>query len=292
MSPSLEIPVDSAASLTGASLTAAPRTATPHTVAVDTVAADTVPVREKVFGVTLEMPERPTVERAVKNDGLSWILGGMFILFFTIGLRFRNNQKYVTSLLRNLVEVRVRQNVFDETVRETSFLILLNLLWSCSAGIILCRLIAHTVGNNPIWSFGIPALTTSPSLCMAICMGVMIVYTCFMALCYLMVGSVFSDLVKAKMWLKGFAASQGLLSILYFPLAMLLLFYPEWADILFWTALCTFLLAKIIFIWKGFRIFFTQFSSWVLFLYYLCSLEIVPLILTYWVACFLCGLLK
>ena len=292
MSPSLEIPVDSAASLTGASLTAAPRTATPHTVAVDTVAADTVPAREKVFGVTLEMPERPTVERAVKNDGLSWILGGMFILFFTIGLRFRNNQKYVTSLLRNLVEVRVRQNVFDETVRETSFLILLNLLWSCSAGIILCRLIAHTVGNNPIWSFGIPALTTSPSLCMAICMGVMIVYTCFMALCYLMVGSVFSDLVKAKMWLKGFAASQGLLSILYFPLAMLLLFYPEWADILFWTALCTFLLAKIIFIWKGFRIFFTQFSSWVLFLYYLCSLEIVPLILTYWVACFLCGLLK
>ena len=292
MSPSLEIPVDSAASLTGASLTAAPRTATPHTVAVDTVAADTVPVREKVFGVTLEMPERPTVERAVKNDGLSWILGGMFILFFTIGLRFRNNQKYVTSLLRNLVEVRVRQNVFDETVRETSFLILLNLLWSCSAGIILCRLIAHTVGDNPIWSFGIPALTTSPSLCMAICMGVMIVYTCFMALCYLMVGSVFSDLVKAKMWLKGFAASQGLLSILYFPLAMLLLFYPEWADILFWTALCTFLLAKIIFIWKGFRIFFTQFSSWVLFLYYLCSLEIVPLILTYWVACFLCGLLK
>ena len=292
MSPSLEIPVDSAASLTGAPLAAAPRTATPHTVAVDTVAADTVPAREKVFGVTLEMPERPTVERAVKNDGLSWILGGMFILFFTIGLRFRNNQKYVTSLLRNLVEVRVRQNVFDETVRETSFLILLNLLWSCSAGIILCRLIAHTVGDNPIWSFGIPALTTSPSLCMAICMGVMIVYTCFMALCYLMVGSVFSDLVKAKMWLKGFAASQGLLSILYFPLAMLLLFYPEWADILFWTALCTFLLAKIIFIWKGFRIFFTQFSSWVLFLYYLCSLEIVPLILTYWVACFLCGLLK
>ena len=292
MSPSLEIPVDSAASLTGAPRAAAPRTATPHTVAVDTVAADTVPAREKVFGVTIEMPERPTVERAVKNDGLSWILGGMFILFFTIGLRFRNNQKYVTSLLRNLVEVRVRQNVFDETVRETSFLILLNLLWSCSAGIILCRLIAHTVGDNPIWSFGIPALTTSPSLCMAICMGVMIVYTCFMALCYLMVGSVFSDLVKAKMWLKGFAASQGLLSILYFPLAMLLLFYPEWADILFWTALCTFLLAKIIFIWKGFRIFFTQFSSWVLFLYYLCSLEIVPLILTYWVACFLCGLLK
>ena len=292
MSPSLEIPVDSAASLTGAPRAATPRTATPHTVAVDTVAADTVPAREKVFGVTIEMPERPTVERAVKNDGLSWILGGMFILFFTIGLRFRNNQKYVTSLLRNLVEVRVRQNVFDETVRETSFLILLNLLWSCSAGIILCRLIAHTVGDNPIWSFGIPALTTSPSLCMAICMGVMIVYTCFMALCYLMVGSVFSDLVKAKMWLKGFAASQGLLSILYFPLAMLLLFYPEWADILFWTALCTFLLAKIIFIWKGFRIFFTQFSSWVLFLYYLCSLEIVPLILTYWVACFLCGLLK
>ncbi len=261
-------------------------------VLTDTVASDTVQVVAKVYGLTLEAPVEPKVEHMPSSFGMSCIFSAIFVLFCVIGLRFRNNIKYLTTLLRNLVEVRVRHNVFDETVRETSFLVLLNLLWSCSAGIILCRFLRYTLpGADTGASFGIPALTTHPALCMVICMGIAVVYTCFMALAYLTVGNVFSDRVRARMWLKGFAASQGVLSALWLPLSLLLIFYPEWSEVLFWIALVTFLLAKIVFIWKGFRIFFTRFSSWVLFLYYLCSLEIVPLILTYWAALFLCSLI-
>ena len=282
------MPVDSLNTPAVSPVAAAPLPA----IAPDTVAADTIVVTEKVFGLTLDPPVEPKVEPMPSSFGMSCVFSALFILFCVIGLRFRNNLKYVTTLLHNLVEVRVRHNVFDETVRETSFLVLLNLLWCCSAGIILCRFLRYTLPPpDSSSSFGIPALTTHPALCMALCMGIAVVYTCFMALAYLTVGNVFSDRVRARMWLKGFAASQGVLSALWLPLSLLLIFYPEWSEQLFWIALVTFLLAKIVFIWKGFRIFFTRFSSWVLFLYYLCSLEIVPLILTYWAALFLCSLI-
>ncbi|MDE6335094.1 MAG: DUF4271 domain-containing protein, partial [Muribaculaceae bacterium] len=255
-------------------------------------ANDSVKLKTKTFGMVLDAPEVPTVKESnSRNMGMSFILAGLFLLFCILGLRFRNNSKYISALLHNLVDVRERSNVFDETVRETAFIVLLNLLWSCSAGIVLCALLAYTVPADPAASFGLPALTAKPALCTAVCMGLMILYTCGMALAYLTVGTVFYDALHAKMWLKGFCASQGLLAIVFFPLALLLLYCPQWWQELLWTALGCFLITKFVFIWKGFRIFFTQFSSWVLFLYYLCSLEIVPLILTYWAACQLCSLL-
>lgn len=261
-------------------------------VASDSVASDSI-AEHHAYGITLTPPRIPEVEpNASLSWGMSYVLGGMFILFCIIGLRFRNNRKYVTMLLRNLVEVRVRNNLFDETVRETSFLVLLNLMWSCSAGIILYSILCYTIHIDPSDSFGIPALQSRAAVSTAICMGVGVAYTGFMALAYYLVGTVFSGSVYAKMWLKGYSASQGLLSFIYFPLALLFICYPQWVEPLLWVALGTFVLAKIVFIWKGFRIFFTQISSWVLFLYYLCSLEIVPLILTYLAATMLCGLLK
>jgi len=262
------------------------------TLPADSLAADSVKAKVKVYGITLKAPEAPDVEANPEPSyGMSYILGGLAILFFIIGLRFRNNRKYVTAMLRNMVEVRIRNNAFDETVRETFFLVLLNLLWSCSAGIIIWRTLGFTLPHSPVDSMYLSSLSDFPAATIGICMGVGIVYTCVMALAYITVGSVFSDGVHARLWLKGFTAGQGLLGFIYLPLSLLLLFYPQWAEILLWIAFGMFLLTKIVFIWKGFRIFFTQISSWVLFLYYLCSLEIVPLILTYLAAWWLCSLL-
>lgn len=258
----------------------------------DSVPADSTAVAEKTYGLTLQAPpETKTKIRRDDSTGMSFIFGGLALLFVVIGLRFRNNSKYVSAMLHSLVEVRLRNNVFDDTVRETFFLILLNLLWSACAGIMLWGFLVYNVGHDPVQSFGIPGLADNPSGTMGVCIGLGVAYTCLMSLAYLTVGTVFSDRQHARMWVKGFAASQGLMSIIFFPLSLLVVFYPEWAGILLQIALVTFLAAKIVFIWKGFRIFFTQISSWVLFLYYLCSLEIIPLILTYLAALLLCSLL-
>ncbi len=257
----------------------------------ETLGSDTIKKADR-YGITLKGPVVPeVVANETDSFGLSIVTGGVILLFCVIGIRFHNNSKYITTMLRNLIDVRVRTNVFDDTVRETSFMVLLNFLWSCSAGILLYGLLCATVPDNPAASFGISGLHTHPALSMAICIGVGIVYTCFMAVAYFMVGTVFAGKIKARLWLKGYTAGQGFLSFVYFFLALLLISHPEWGVGILWVAAGWLILAKIVFIWKGFRIFFTQISSWVLFLYYLCSLEIVPLILTYLAAILLCGFL-
>lgn len=254
-----------------------------------TVTAD-LPVEISArYGIILTPPQPIQEPPALKNfnTGFSFIIGTLFLLFVVVALRFRNNSKYVGTLMRNLVETKTRHNVFDDTVRETSLLILLNILWCVCAGIILYRIIGIMIPDSPENSLLSPS--ENPPLAIASGIIAAVAYTVFMIMAYLGIGTVFSDYEHGYLWLKGFLTSQGVLGFVYFPIALLFLCYPQWEIPLLWISLFLFILAKLVFIWKGMRIFFTQISSWVLFLYYLCSLEAVPLILTFWVAVFIWG---
>ncbi|MDE6716888.1 MAG: DUF4271 domain-containing protein [Muribaculaceae bacterium] len=254
----------------------------------DSIPGDSVP--EPVYGLLIKNPvvreENPVTD--ITSDGMSWVWLFLISLFCIVALKFKNNSRYLKAVVSDLTEVRVRQNAFDETVKETSFLILLNVLWVCSCGILLWNTILQTVPNNIFNSFGIP---DRPAAGIGICTGVMAVYGLMMCLGYWIIGMVFTDRARARLWVKGAAASQGLEVILLLPIAALTLNYAPWTLGLLETAAGVFVLGKIIFIYKGFRIFFNQISSWMLFLYYLCSVEIVPLILTYFAALQLCSML-
>lgn len=223
--------------------------------------------------------------------GMSWIYGGLLLVFCIVALRFRNNKKYLSALFKSMTEVRERHNMFDDTVRETSFLTLLNLLWCCSAGVILYAAIYYMTmrGFDP---FGIGKMTLTSPARAGVCIGVCAVYEIVMWFAYWLVGSVFSDGRKAGMWVKGFVSSQGIVGIVFFPLALMCLSYPVSLEGWLIASLVAFGIGKIVFLWKGFRIFFAQVSSWVLFLYYLCSLEIIPLIITYCGAAYLCRMVQ
>ena len=236
---------------------------------------------EPVYGILLTppKPEPAAPLRSKGNDGVSFILCGVFILFLIIALRFRNNIKYAVTMFRNLVETRTRQNVFDDTVRETSLIVLLNILWCACVGII----------GYCVFQFTYPeeASFDSRAVGMLLGMGVAAVYTLFMWLAYSCVGWVFSDKSHAELWVKGFSACQAIMTPAFFLFALLGISRPDLSLVAGFIAVGVFILAKMVFIWKGYRIFFNQFSSWVLFLCYLCSLEIVPLILCYRSAIFL-----
>ena len=95
-------------------------------------------------------------------------------------------------------------------------------------------------------------------------------------------------LKAALVAVKASAASLGLQALALFPLAMLMMSFPDWNRVVLIISIVIFIIGKIVFLIQGFRIFFTQVSSWLLFLYYLCSLEIVPIILTYVMANLMC----
>ena len=237
----------------------------------DTLSSEVSPVYALVF--TAPEPESPAPLRQSGSIGVSFILCGIFILFLIIALRFRNNVKYAVTMFRNLVETRTRQNVFDDTVRETSLIVLLNILWCACAGIICYCVFQYLYPSEA--PFGQRAIG------MLVGMGLATLYALFMWGCYSAVGWIFSDKSHAELWVKGFSASQALMTPAFFIISLLGICRPETALGVGFTAIIIFILAKLVFIWKGYRIFFYQFSSWVLFLCYLCSLEIVPLILCY-----------
>ena len=256
------------------------------------VQADSIASHRR-FALIVEADRREQVSERSGDDGsTSWILLGLFAMLAVICYRYRKNTRYFTAMLHDLTDVRVRNNVFDDTVRETSFLILLNVMWSLCAGVLLYSLMTiHGLtlpGGIPLpyLSYG-----GSQAVPMAVCMAIALAYSGFMTIAYSIVGNVFSDTVHTRMWVKGFASAQGLDVIALLPLSLLAVTMPTWRAELLAIAAGSYLLTKIIFIYKGFRIFFTQTSSWVLFLYYLCSLEIVPVIRIYLASLELCSLL-
>lgn len=221
---------------------------------------------------------RQPAERPIWGNGMSWIYLGLIILFCFTAVKFKGSTKYLKAIFVDLTDTRVRHNVFDETVKETSLLVLMNMMWIVSVGILLWVLVTIVPGNNPAGSLGIP---DNQAKGIVLCTGVVAVYMIVIFVAYTIVGNVFSDSKLTRLWLKGAGASSALETFLMFPIALLALNYPAWEKELLIAAGIVFIIGKIIFLYKGFRIFFNQISSWLLFLYYLCSLEIVPLILTY-----------
>ncbi|MDE5807555.1 MAG: DUF4271 domain-containing protein, partial [Muribaculaceae bacterium] len=189
-------------------------------------------IAEPVYGIVIENPivREPAPDRDPEEIGLSFVWLVLVGLFCAVSLKFKNNARYLKAVLSDLTEVRVRQNAFDDTVKETSFLILLNVLWVCSIGVLLWQVIMLDVGNVAPWeSFSIPE---RPALGIAICIATSGVYALLMSIGYWIIGFVFADRERAGMWLKGAGASQGLEVILLLPIAALSLSYEPWVPIL------------------------------------------------------------
>ncbi|MDE6391748.1 MAG: DUF4271 domain-containing protein [Muribaculaceae bacterium] len=263
--------------------------------ATDSIAADSVTTAkalpgEKKEGIILVNPASELLGKEthlphIHWSPMSWIYLALALLFCVVAIKFKGNSRYMKALMSDLTSTRIRPNAFDDTVRETSLLVLLNIMWVACAGVMLWKALTLTAGTLVHDSAALP---DNPAAGIAICSGVAAVYLAVMTMAYWVIGNVFADRRQTQMWVKGAAAAYGLETFLLFPLALLILSYPAWSGTMLIISGIVFIFGKIVFLYKGFRIFFTQISSWLLFLYYLCSLEIVPLILTYvaaWSAC-------
>lgn len=247
---------------------------------VDTVAAEPVIVKGIVLVDDRGLPE--ATPRPAESHDMSWILLGLFALFALLCVRLSRNMSFVKKMLTDLVTTRDRQNLFDNTVREKSLMTLMTVMCGMTTAILLYELLL-TQGL-------LPAGLSMPAG-IGMCCVATGAYCALMPLVYLSLGNVFSNSHETLLWLRGFTASQGVIGLLLFPVALVELFYPAAAGVLVPLSLVLFGIIKIVFICKGFRIFFVNPNAYLLFFYYLCSLEIVPLILTYFGANALCHLL-
>ena len=250
----------------------------PAPAAADTVLdsmADMTVIEVPAHGEALHFARSPLHDTA----SMALLLVGLL----AVALSYHTGYKYIENFFHYMFSTRRRENLFeDHTVNETS---------------IQAALVANTcIVEGFIIYFAVG--TYWPSLAESLQHGVFLHVVAYVAvalafyvaqwLVYKVLGYTFLDAVGSRLWLDGFKASQAFLGLTLLPVLVLLMAYPTSGKLLLALAASLYLVARLVFIFKGFRIFYGNLSSIVYFLLYLCAVEIVPLVVvmgvTYWIS--------
>ena len=193
--------------------------------------------------------------------------------FLLVAFSFRRGFKYFATLVRAPFSVKTQKNAFeDKTMNERVILLSLILNTCISCGIVLF----HALDYEDI----IPVWKTNVIVPVLICIGGAILLSVGQNLAYRVLGYVFSTKELTRIWVEANNACTALLGLALIPVSLLLNIHGVNYILLISIAVLLFVLSRILFISKGFRIFFNNLHSQLLFILYLCAMEIVPVILT------------
>ncbi len=221
---------------------------------------------------------RPTL--AGENSGVITLLVATFVL---VAFGFKHCSRLFSTFTQDLWSVRQRANAFDDhTTHETQVIISLLIQTCVYEGIILFSLI-----NNITPIAGDKIFATIMGLT-----GVTISIYLFQLMTYCAIGYVFSDKTGFIQWIKGFNASQSLLGFTLIIPALSTIFYPSTTQLMLIISAILYVIARLVFICKGFRIFYHSLFSLLYFILYLCTAEIIPVILAYSGAVYLSSIVQ
>ena len=212
--------------------------------------------------------DRP--ETAATNSGMAAIIMAMLLL--TV-LCMRQTGRLLGSMLDDITRTRLDRHDLDERTPAQSRLIAIFCMQTCVyEGILLLSYVRGLGAAVPVMA--------GCGLLIALCAG----YFVFQLLAYNTVGYAFADAEHRRSWLRAFTSTQSFLGFALLPAAIVTVFYPEagpWA--LSVAAIC-YIIARLAFIIKGFRIFYHNYGSLLYFILYLCTLEIIPPLIVFIIA--------
>lgn len=210
----------------------------------------------------------PPVERTVTGVNNSGLTAMLVTLLIVVILCLRNSRRLFANMGNDLIEVRSRARNFDEhTATESRLVALFGLQLVVYLGMML-------QAGACVW-FDAPAFGQPFSVTLRF-IAVSAAYYVFQLMAYATVGYAFTDDEMAHQWMRGFNASQALLGFALALPALVTVFYPDAAVVALITAAVVYIIARLIYIIKGFRIFYTDFTSLLYFILYLCTLEVIP----------------
>ena len=200
-----------------------------------------------------------------------------------VALSYHKGYKYIENFFHYMFSTRRRENLFeDHTVNETSIQAALIANTCIVEGFLIFSAVLQ------FWPVFTPQLQHNVFGHIAPYSGLAVAFYVIQWLVYKVLGYTFSDKIGSKLWIDGFKASQSLLGLALLPIAVLSMLYPAHGKLLLSVGVALYLAARLIFIYKGFRIFYGNLPSILYFLLYLCAVEMVPLVImtsvTYWIS--------
>lgn len=211
------------------------------------------------------------VGRQVSAGSDSGILAVTIGVLVLIGLNMKHVRRLFRNLPQDLLSIRRRANAFDEHTANESRVVLLTLLQLfVFEGIMLFMWLRGGVGAAGARELDITVLALS---------GLAAVFYLFGLTGCVTLGYVFTDSVNAGLLRRGFNASQILLGFLLAVPAFISLFYPSLITAMLILSGALYVVTRICYVSKGFRIFYHNLPSLLYFILYLCTLEIIPVII-------------
>lgn len=201
------------------------------------------------------------------DSGIACLLIGAFLL---IAFNLRHYTTMLKNLPRDLFSVRRRDNLFEEhTMNETRLLLSMVILLCLNVAIIVTACVTSASVAPPLSHF-------AAIIVFMVAMGI---YYVVQLCAYSSVSWVFGDAVISRLWLRGFNASQSILGLALVIPALVVIFDPAAVMPMAIVGITLYLIARILFIYKGFRLFYHKIGSVIYFILYLCTLEVAPLCL-------------
>ena len=214
-------------------------------------------------------------EPALRNNHPGHDTGLMILLsvtFLLVAFNFNSYRRMLKTFGQDLWNVRRRANAFDEhTTNERSLIAVLIFQLCVYAGILISAKMNTIIPLSPE-----KTITATYSM-----IGVYGVYYIFQLISYSLVGYTFADGINSSQWVKGFNASHIFLGFALIIPTVASIFYPTTSSTMWGIAVSLYVIARLLFIFKGFRIFYQKIHSLFYFILYLCTLEIIPVIFMY-----------
>ena len=217
------------------------------------------------------------------SGAMAMMLAGLLLILVS----YRTGYKYIEDIFHNMFSTRKRENLFeDHTMNETRILTALTIN-TC----IMEALLTFVAAFHWMPQFR-PSLQTSILTHVGAFAAVAMIFYLAQLAAYNVIGIVFSDRENTKLWTDGFKATHSLLGLLLFPVLAILFVAPSLTKVTLICAISLYFCARIVFISKGFRIFYSNLPSYVYFILYLCAVEIVPIAVLIAGIISLCNLLQ
>ena len=209
------------------------------------------------------------------------LLSCMFLL-----TSYRLGRSYISNLGHYMFSPKGKDDLFAEHTSSDARIIIAMIVNTCLMGGIM--LYYGLLWYNPSLTV---ALQNSVFLHVLVLTLAMAIFISLQLLLYRLLGYTFANDSLTDMWVQGFLASQAVLGLLLFPVAVITLVFPSTIKLMVTISIILYFLGRIVFICKGFRIFFNNFSSSIYFILYLCAVEIVPPLLALAGTVYVCSIL-
>ncbi len=211
----------------------------------------------------------------------SGLLTLVICAFLMVTFSLSHSRHIWKSFLQDIFSLRRRSNMFDQRTAGE--------YWCIGAMLVQTfiyegLLIFAVLFNSGGWQLQEPFFPIIISM-----VGVAAAVYLFQLAGYYAVGFAFVDGASLLQWIRGYNASQGILGFMLVVPALAAIFNPELTSPMFITGIICYILMRLVFISKGFRIFYCGLGSLLYFILYLCALEFIPVMIAGMAAVRLCG---